>query len=86
MLAGHKPIKGVRYNVQVLLNGWVLSALMWCIGSGLQSVPEGIVDGWSSRVGVYIVFAGWGCGLISFVLFLVLMGIYLRARRMGKIL
>lgn len=79
-------MKGVRYNVQVLLNGWVLSALMWCIGSGLQSVPDGIVDGWMSRGGPYIVYAGWGAGLISFVIFLVLMGKYLHARRKGKIL
>jgi|LNAP01.1.fsa_nt_gb hypothetical protein len=86
MLTGHNPIKGVRYNVQVLLNGWVVSALMWCVGTGLQSVPDGFVDGWISRVGVYVVYAGWWCGLISLVLFLVLMGIYLRARRAGKIL
>ncbi len=86
MLTGHTPIKGVRYNVQVLLNGWVMSALMWCIGTGLQSVPERLVDGWISRIGVYIVFAGWGCGLLSLVLFLVLMVTYLRARRSGKIL
>ena len=86
MLTGPSPIKGVKYNVQVLLNGWVLSALIWCIGTGLQSVPDVFVNGWITRVGVYIVFAGWGCGLISLVLFLVLMGIYLYARRTGKIL
>lgn len=86
MLTGPTPIKGVRYNVQVLLNGWVLSALMWCIGSGFQSVPDGIVEGWMNRVGIYIVYAGWGCGLVSLVIFLVLMGIYLHARRKGNIL
>lgn len=86
MLTGHSPIKGFKYNVQVLLNGWVLSALMWCIGTGLQSVPDVLVNGWISRVGVYIVFAGWGCGLISLAWFMVLMVIYLYARRTGQIL
>ncbi len=86
MLTGPTPINGVRYNVQVLLNGWVLSALMWCIGSGLQSVPVLIVDGCMNRAGVYIVYAGWGSGLVSLVIFLVLMGIYLHARRKGKLL
>ncbi|TCV51580.1 hypothetical protein EDB99_107246 [Pseudomonas sp. 460] len=86
MLTGPTPLKGVRYNVQVLLNGWVLSALMWCIGSGLQSVPDGIIDGWMNRAGVYIVYAGWGGGIVSLAIFLVLMGIYLHARRTGKIL
>jgi hypothetical protein len=86
MLTGHAPIKGVRYNVQVLLNGLVLSALLWCIGIGLQSVPEDLVDVGIYRIGVYIVFAGWGCGLISLVIFVVLMVIYLHARRTGKIL
>ncbi|VVP30525.1 hypothetical protein PS880_04313 [Pseudomonas fluorescens] len=86
MLTGPTPIKGVRYNVQVLLNGWVLSALMWCIGSGLKSVPAGIFDGWINRVGVYFVYAGWGGGLVSLVVFLLLMGKYLHARRLGKVL
>lgn len=86
MLTDHAPIKGVRYNVQVLLNGWVLSALLWCIGTGLQSVPVDLINGWIYRIGVYIVFAGWGCGLISLVIFVVLMVIYLHARRTGKIL
>lgn len=86
MLTGPTQIKGVKYNVQILLNGWVLSALMWCIGSGLQSVPDDIVEGLVSRVGVYIVYAGWGCGLISFAIFLVLMVKYIHARRTGKIL
>lgn len=86
MLTGHTPIKGVRYNVQVLLNGWVLSALMWCIGTGLQSVPEVVVNGWLSRIGIYLVFAGWGSGIISLVIFVVLMGVFLHARRTGKIL
>jgi len=86
MLTDQTPIKGVRYNVQLLLNGWVLSALLWCIGAGLKSVADKILDGWISRVGIYFVYAGWACGLISLVIFLVLMGIYLHARRTEKIL
>ena len=86
MLSGPTQIKGFKYNIQLLLNGWVLSALMWCTGSGLQSVPLDLVDGWINRIGAYIVYAGWGCGVVSFIIFLVLTGKYLRARRQEKIL
>lgn len=86
MLSAHTPVKGFKYNVQILLNGWVLAALLWCAGSGLQSVPADFVEGWINRIGVYIVYAGWACGLVSLIMFLVLMGIYFHARRTGKIL
>ncbi|MDD1009394.1 hypothetical protein M5G27_18115, partial [Pseudomonas shahriarae] len=65
MLTGQTPIKGVRYKVQLLLNGWVLAALLWCIGAGIKSVDDNILNGWISRVGTYFVYAGWACGLIS---------------------
>ena len=86
MLTGNAPIKGVRYNVQLLLNGWVLSALLWCIGAGFKSVAVDFLDGLVSRIGIYFVYAGWTLGLLSLVIFLVLMGVYLHARRTGKIL
>lgn len=86
MLAGHVAIKGIKYNVQFLLNGWVLSALLWCIGSGLQSVSESIADGWIPLIGAYVVYAGWGCGFVSAIIFAMLMCRYWWARRAGKIL
>ncbi|WP_046483590.1 hypothetical protein [Pseudomonas veronii] len=86
MLAGETPIKGVRYNVQLLLNGWVLSALLWCFGSGMQSLAGNILDGWLIRIGFYIEVVGWSCGLISVIIFIALSGVYFYARRKGKIL
>ncbi|KAA0946214.1 hypothetical protein FQ186_25945 [Pseudomonas sp. ANT_H14] len=86
MLADETPIKGVRYNVQLLLNGWVLSALLWCFGSGIQFVAGSVLDGWLVRIGLYIEVVGWACGLISAVVFMMLIGIYFTGRRKGKIL
>lgn len=86
MLSAQVPIKGIRFMIQVLLNGWVLSALLWCIGTGLQSVSSNIVYGWIPRIGDYIVYIGWGCGSGSVLIFVLLMCKYWWTRQSGKIL
>lgn len=86
MLSNQVPIKGIKFNFQLLLNGWVLAALLWCIGSGLQSFSVDIVDGWIPRIGAYIVYAGWVCGTGSVLIFLLLMCKYWWARRSGRVL
>lgn len=31
MLATQKQPKGVKYNIQLLMNGWVVAALLWTV-------------------------------------------------------
>lgn len=36
MLATQKQPKGVKYNIQLLMNGWVVAALLWTVGSLIE--------------------------------------------------
>jgi hypothetical protein len=86
MLADQVSIKGIKFNFQMLLNGWVLSAVLWCVGTGLLSISTDIADGCIPRIGGYIIYAGWGWGGGTLLVFIFLMCKYWWVRRSGKIL
>lgn len=84
MLATQKQPKGVKYNIQLLMNGWVVAALLWAVGSLIDFLLEkfGIIP--TYRYGFWIKVVGWAVGGIFFVFCIIRLAIYRYHRKMGK--
>ncbi|AXQ51151.1 hypothetical protein DZA28_28760 [Pseudomonas alloputida] len=86
MLATQSRSKGVKYNVQLLLNGWVFAALLWALGSLIEFLLEELEVSIPHSYGLWVKASGWGLGGIFFLLFVVRIAIYGYNRKSGKYL
>mgnify|MGYP000155926018 CR=1 FL=1 len=86
MLATQKQPEGVKYNIQLLMNGWVIAALLWTVGSLIGFLLEKLEVNPAYSYGFWIKVVGWGVGGIFLALFISRLAIYRYHKKMGKYL
>ena len=86
MLATQKQPKGVKYNIQLLMNGWVVAALLWTVGSLIEFLLEKFEVIPAYSYGFWVKVVGWAVGGIFFALFISRLAIYRYHKKMGKYL
>ncbi|MBA1204761.1 MULTISPECIES: hypothetical protein [Pseudomonas] len=86
MLAKSKQPNGVKYNIQLLMNGWVVAALFWVVGSLTDFLLEKfeIIPAYS--YGFWVKVIGWAMGGFFVALFIIRLVIYRYHVKMGKYL
>lgn len=86
MLATQKQPKGVKYNIQLLMNGWVVAALLWTVGSLIEFLLEKFEVTPAYSYGLWVKVVGWAVGCIFFAMFISRLAIYRYHKRLGKYL
>ncbi|MNJ45065.1 hypothetical protein D3C77_401430 [compost metagenome] len=86
MLAGQSRAKGVKYCFQLLLNGWVISAILWCLGSLVDFIANEFDLVIPYELDFWLKIAGWIVGGLFFIVFMIRLFIYWHGRRSGKYL
>lgn len=90
MLAKSPKSVGFKYELKILLNGWTLSALLWCSGLSVEYIGN-VIDVISFAnamgcLGYWIKFGGWAVGGLFVLIFAARLCLYFHRRRKGQFL
>lgn len=81
-----KQPKVVKYNLQLFMNGWVVAALLWAVGSLIDFLLERFEITPSYSYGFWVKVVGWAVGGFFFALFISRLAIYQYHKKMSKYL